>query len=73
MKTALTLLVEFFLRLMPHIYLILTRFWGFRIASTLNLAYYIGLMATMRQKIQSGDFWLGPGSGLGKMEGKKGM
>ena len=29
---------------------------GLRVASTLNLAYYIGLMATMRQKIHSGDF-----------------
>ena len=46
---------------------------GLRIASTLNLAYYIGLMATMRQKIQSGDFSAWSREWLRNMEGKKGM
>ena len=46
---------------------------GLRIASTLNLAYYIGLMATMRQKIQSGDFSAWSREWFRNMEGKKGM
>ena len=46
---------------------------GLRIASTLNLAYYIGLMATMRQKIRSGDFSAWSREWFRNMEGKKGM
>ena len=46
---------------------------GLRIASMLNLAYYIGLMATMRQKIQSGDFSAWSREWFRNMEGKKGM
>tara|TARA_B100001765_G_scaffold60016_1_gene35996 strand:+ start:95 stop:1228 length:1134 start_codon:yes stop_codon:yes gene_type:complete len=46
---------------------------GLRIASTLNLAYYIGLMATMRQKIHSGDFSAWSREWFRNMEGKKGM
>ena len=46
---------------------------GLRVASTLNLAYYIGLMATMRQKIQSGDFSAWSREWFRNMEEKKGM
>ena len=46
---------------------------GLRIASTLNLAYYIGLMATMRQKIHSGDFSAWSREWFRNMEEKKGM
>ena len=46
---------------------------GLRVASTLNLAYYIGLMATMRQKIQTGDFSAWSREWFRNMEEKKGM
>ena len=46
---------------------------GLRIASMLNLSYYIGLMATMRQKIQSGEFSNWSREWFRNMEGKKGM
>ena len=46
---------------------------GLRIASTLNLSYYLDLMATMRQKIQAGDFSTWSKSWFRSMEDKKGM
>ena len=46
---------------------------GLRIASTLNLAYYLNLMTIMRQKIQAGDFSVWSKSWFRDMEDKKGM
>ena len=46
---------------------------GLRIASTLNLSYYISLMKIMRQKIDSGDFDKWSKSWLREMKNNNGM
>tara|TARA_B100001250_G_scaffold376947_1_gene365635 strand:- start:2678 stop:3811 length:1134 start_codon:yes stop_codon:yes gene_type:complete len=46
---------------------------GLRIASTLNLSYYLDLMAAMRHHINEGDFDNWSKSLLSDMENKKGM
>ena len=46
---------------------------GLRIASTLNLSYYLDLMAAMRQKINEGNFDAWSKSLLNVMENQKGM
>ena len=46
---------------------------GLRIASTLNLSYYISLMKIIQEKITSGDFDKWSSSWLGEMKNKKGM
>ena len=46
---------------------------GLRIASTLNLGYYLNLMTIMRQKIQAGDFSAWSRSWFRDMEDRKGM
>ena len=46
---------------------------GLRIASTLNLSYYLDLMAAMRHQINEGNFDTWSKSLLSKMENQKGM
>ena len=46
---------------------------GLRIASTLNLSYYLGLMRTIRKNINSGNFDSWSKSWLNKMSNFKGM
>ena len=46
---------------------------GLRIASTLNLSYYLDLMAAMRQQINEGNFDPWSKSLLSDMENQKGM
>ena len=46
---------------------------GLRIASTLNLSYYISLTNTIQEKITSGDFDKWSNSWLSDMQNKKGM
>ncbi len=46
---------------------------GLRITSTLNLSYYLDLMAAMRQKINEGNFDAWSKSLLNVMENQKGM
>jgi queuine/archaeosine tRNA-ribosyltransferase len=46
---------------------------GLRIASTLNLAYYLDLMKQMREKINEGNFDVWSQSLLAEMATQKGM
>jgi len=46
---------------------------GLRIASTLNLAYYLNLMKTMRDEIRAGTFDEWSTNALNTMKGQKGM
>ena len=46
---------------------------GLRIASTLNLAFYLNLMKKMREKIQLGDFDKWSKNSLNIMKDQKGM
>ena len=46
---------------------------GLRIASTLNLSYYISLIKTVRQTIDSGEFDKWSSSWLSKMKDQQGM
>jgi len=46
---------------------------GLRIASTLNLSYYISLIKTIRETIDSGEFDRWSSSWLSEMENQRGM
>jgi len=46
---------------------------GLRIASTLNLSYYISLMKIIQEKITSRDFDKWSSSWLSEMKTRKGM
>ena len=46
---------------------------GLRIASTLNLSYYISLVKTIRRAIDSGEFDKWSSSWLSEMENQRGM